>query len=150
MSSSTPRASSSGSTIGHDRVSGEVLQLVLIGSRKLDGVAALQGQEIFAIDMGLHTRDLVDVDDGRAVNPLQQIGVQFRLEFLHGFAHDVRFATGMDAHIVARSIDPFNLVLWNQGGVAAILDDQLGKLFFLQFVDATGADFSHDARVFPR
>ena len=99
--------------------------------------------------MGLHFGDLVNIDDGRAVNPLQYIGVQFRLEFLHGLAHDVCFAAGMDTHVVARSIDPFNLVLWHQGGAAGILDDQFGNLFFLQPVDALGAQFPHAAYVFP-
>lgn len=52
--------------------SGEKLQLILIRARQLEGVAALEGEEIFAVDMRLHGLDLADVDDGRAVHALQQ------------------------------------------------------------------------------
>ena len=88
---------------------------VLIRARQLELLAALQGEEILAVHMGLHFTHLAYVDDGGAVDALQDGRVQLLFQLLHRHAHDERFSAGVHAHVIARCIDPLDVLLFHPG-----------------------------------
>jgi len=72
--------------------------------------SGIEDQEAFAVGMRLHLTDEIEVDDRRAMDPLEAARIQTFLQILHRFAKDQRVVAGLDAHIIARRVDPFDRV----------------------------------------
>jgi len=96
-------------------------------------VPGFQRQEIFAIDVRFHFLYLADVDNGGAVDALQDVSIQCLLKFFHGFAHDVGDAQSLNAHIVAGRVYPLDIILVDPGCAAAVLDGEARRLFGCEF-----------------
>ena len=78
--------------------------------------------------MRLDRFDVVKVDDRRAVDPLETARIEAFFKVLHRLAQDQRLRGGVDAHIIARRVDPFDIVDVDAENLAAILDvDDLFK-----------------------
>ena len=82
---------------------------IAIGARHLHFGAALQNQEALPVGVGLNLPHQIEVYDRRAVDALELARIQATLEVLHRFAKDQRIVAGIDAHVIARRVDPRGL-----------------------------------------
>src|SRR5512143_4189413 len=72
----------------------------------------------------LELLDVIDVDDRRAMDTDERLGVELRLHVLHAFAQEVGVALRVDLDVVARRLDPIDLLGPNEEHATARLDDQ--------------------------
>src|SRR6185295_15512588 len=95
---------------------------VAIGSADLHLLAAAEHQEAFSVGVRLDLLDLVEVDDGRAVDALEAARIEALLEILHRLAQDQGVVAGIDAHIVAGGVDLLDRIDVDAEDLAAVLD----------------------------
>ena len=95
---------------------------VAIAAADLDLRARIEHQEAFAIGVRLDLPDEVEIDDGRAVDPLEPPRVEPLFEVLHRLAQDQRIVAGLDAHVIAGGVDPLDRVDLDAENLALVLD----------------------------
>src|SRR6516164_3012192 len=106
------------------RAAEEILDLVAIGARELELVTALEREEVLAIHVRAQTPHQAQVDDGRAMDALEELRIEDLLELLHRAAQDVGIPTGVDAHVIAGGVHPLNRCHRHAHGLAALADGQ--------------------------
>src|SRR5207237_1465480 len=84
--------------------------------------AGIEHQEAFAIGMRLDLPDEIEVDDGRAMDTLETARVEPLFQILHGLAQDQGVVPGLDAHVIASGINPFDRVDIYPENLALVLD----------------------------
>src|SRR5690606_21053898 len=72
---------------------------VAVGAADLHLRARAQHQEALAVGVRPYLANLVEIDDRRAVHPLEHARVEPALEILHRLAQDQRVVAGIDAHV---------------------------------------------------
>jgi hypothetical protein len=78
--------------------------------------------------MGLHLSDKVEIDDRRAMHALKSAWIQALLKVLHGFAKNQGIIPGLDAHVIAGSVDSLDSIDIDPENLPLILDiDHLFK-----------------------
>src|SRR6516164_7458473 len=106
------------------RAAEEILDLVAIGARELELVTALEREEVLAVHVRTQTPHQAQVDDGRAMDALEELWIQDLLELLHRAAQDVGIPTGVDAHVIPGGIYPPDRCHRHAHGLAALADGQ--------------------------
>ena len=66
----------------------------------------------------------LDVDDVRAVDAEEDVGVELGLDGVHGLAEEVRVGADVQLDVVAGRLDPVDLVGAHEEDAAAGLDDE--------------------------
>ena len=82
-------------------------------------MAAVEREELLAVEVRPHRHHARDVDQGRAVHAREMPRIEPVLELAHGGAQHVGLAVGVDAHVVAGGIDPADAVQVHAHGAAA-------------------------------
>src|SRR3546814_7159189 len=95
---------------------------VAVAAADLHLRARAEHEEAFAVGVRLDLLDLIEVDDGRAVDALEVPGVEPLFEVLHRLAQDQAVVGGIDAHIVAGGVDALDAVDVDAKNLSAILD----------------------------
>jgi LytS/YehU family sensor histidine kinase len=89
---------------------------ISIRTRNLHLRSRIEHQKAFAVRVRLHLPHQVEVDDRRAVHPLEAPRIEPLFEVLHRLAQDQSVIAGLDAHIVAYlsalSLDFILLAAW--------------------------------------
>src|ERR1700745_359112 len=67
----------------------EILDLVAVGARELELVPALEREEVLAIHVRPQAAHQAQIDHRRAVDALEELGIQDLLELLHRAAQDM-------------------------------------------------------------
>lgn len=98
-------------------------------SAYLDALIVIEPQEILALEVRNYLFDTVQVNNGRAVYAFKNGPVKYRQQAFHRAAHDVRFAFGMNTHVVAGRIDPGDTVYFDQFDRIAVPDCQFAFMF---------------------
>src|SRR3546814_11389062 len=83
---------------------------VAVAAADLHLRARAEHEEAVAVGVRLDLLDLIEVDDGRAVDALEVPGVEPLFEVLHRLAQDQAVVGGIDAHIVAGGVDALDAV----------------------------------------
>ena len=72
--------------------------------------------------MWLHLPHKIQIDDSRAVNPLEPARIETLFEVFHRLAQDERIVSGLDAHVVAGGINPLDSIDVDAEDLPLILD----------------------------
>src|SRR3954452_13401685 len=122
--SSTRRPESSALTAGSAaaRSVDESRDDIAVAARDLHLRSGIEHQEAFAVGVRLDLADQVKVDDRRTVDALEAPRVKPLFEILHRLAQDQRIVPRLDAHVVARRVNPLDRVDVYAEDLALVLD----------------------------
>src|SRR5713101_8138154 len=107
-----------------ERATEPAFEVVAVAARQLERGAVVQDHHVLSAKEGLELLDLLEVHDGRAVDPDEAGRVELTLEVLHGLAQQVPGLADVDSHVVPFRVDPFDFAHRQQGYLAARLDEQ--------------------------
>src|SRR5467141_1487023 len=99
-------------------------EVIAVAARQLERGAVVQDHHVLPAEEGLELLDLLEVHDGRPVDPDEAGCVELTLEVLHRLAQQVPGLADVDAHVVPLRVDPFDLAHGQERHLAARLDEQ--------------------------
>src|SRR5262245_50399604 len=77
-----------------------LLKLLPVSAAKCKPSPVLEHHHIFPVEPGLHFLDAVGVDDARAVNADETLGIEPGFHVVHGLPEEVRVLAQMQPHVV--------------------------------------------------
>src|SRR5689334_3919558 len=104
------------------------LQFVPVPTTQRKPRSIAQDDDILAVEPGLQFLDPLGVDDARAVDADEAARVEARLHVGHRLAEEMRLFTEMQAHVVARGLDPIEIFGAQEEHAATRLHDQAIEL----------------------
>ena len=69
---------------------------------------AFEGEKVFAVHVRPKALHQAEIHNRRAMHSLEQLWIENFLELFHCSAQDVSVPAGVDAHVVARGVDPLD------------------------------------------
>src|SRR5688500_984500 len=88
----------------------QLLQTFTITAARRETGTALENDHVIALEQRLELADLVDTNDGRAMDADEVRRIQLRFQRSHRFAQQVFLATRMQAHVIRRGFDPVDFI----------------------------------------
>src|SRR4029078_7530657 len=80
--------------------------------------------DVLAVEPRLELLDAIDVDDRRAMNAPERLGIEALFHVLHAFAQQVGVVLRVNLHVVARRFDPVDLLGAHEENAPARFHDQ--------------------------
>src|SRR4029077_1275356 len=90
-------------------------EIVAVAARELERGAVVQNHDVLAAEKRLQLLDLLEIHDGRAVDPHESRGVELVLEILHRLAQQMARLVDVDPHIASVGVDPLDFPDGEQG-----------------------------------
>src|SRR5262249_38803742 len=89
---------------------------------------AVEDDAIIAEGAALHRPHLVAIDEDRAVDAQETLGIEPRFQVLHRLAQQVALAAGVNLDVVACGLDPIDVRGAHEFDAARVLDRDLARI----------------------
>src|SRR6266566_3742795 len=99
-------------------------EVLAVAARQLERGAVVQDHHVLPAEERLELLHLLEVHDGRPVDPDEAARVELTIEVLHRLAQQVPGLTDVDAHVVPLRVDPFDFAYGQERHLPARLDEQ--------------------------
>src|SRR5262249_26135881 len=107
----------------------DFLDPLSVGAAEGQFRAVAQDDDMVAVEQGLDLADALDVDNGRAMDAQETLRVDTTLQGVHRLAQEMGFGTDVQTQVVARRLDPVNLLHLQKEDPPARFDDQSLQVF---------------------
>src|SRR5687767_3358575 len=101
-----------------------LLKLFAIAAAEREARPVLQEDHVLAVEPGLQLSYAFDVDDVGAVDAVEGVGVELRLERVHRFPEQMCVGADVQLDVIARRFDPVDFVRADEEHASTGLDHE--------------------------